>query len=46
MRGELGVRGLCQWPVAAFRRMGERENSDETYVIDLCDEVLGEQSLR
>ncbi|MGW0632444.1 hypothetical protein [Streptomyces sp. NPDC002758] len=26
--------------------MGGRENSDEAYVLDLCDEVLGEQGLR
>ncbi|MFF1626683.1 hypothetical protein [Streptomyces sp. NPDC058272] len=26
--------------------MGGRENTDEVYVLDLCDEVLGEQGLR
>lgn len=30
---------------ATLTRMG-RENSDEAYVLDLCDEILGEKGLR
>lgn len=34
-------------PVQAISKLsGGRANSDEFYVIDLCDEVLGEQGLR
>ena len=46
LRNSFRYRRLCQWPVAASGHMGGRENSDEAYVLGLCDEILGEQGLR
>jgi hypothetical protein len=36
--------GRCGWRVASSRAMS-RDDSDEAYVIDLCNAVLGEQAL-
>jgi hypothetical protein len=43
---ELIVRRPLSVACGSISARGGRENSDEAYVLDLCDEVLGEQGLQ